>query len=366
MNTVTKVSFDRQLHKQVFLIKTFIMAYNDPNRKIITNRISRINWGGIFAGGLTALAVALLLNLLGVGVGFSTIDPLEEANPMAGLGTGAAIWWVLSNLIALFAGGYVAGRTAGFTEKTDGALHGFLAWGFYATVSFFLLTSSVSSVVNGVGGTIASMFSSNNNQQRVIVEVDRAQQQSQKNTDMTINRIKRQAFQLINQAERYNILPGDASEEVRSSINNAQRAVKDMEIDQDLGELVNDISYEINDGNLQVYLEGEKLDRAAIKDYLADNTELTEPEIERTVNKWQADIDQAVNQAQQAYTTARQKAVEYSDQAADALATACIGAFFALLLGALAAYFGGMLGSPKTIVEAVDPAITREKNYVTS
>lgn len=340
------------------------MSYNDSNHKVITNRISRVNWGAIIAGGLTALAIGVLLNLLGVGIGLSTIDPLEEANPMSGLGTGSLIWWVLSNLIALFGGGYVAGRTAGFTDRQDGALHGFLAWGFYATVSFFLLTSTVSSIANGVGGAVASVFG-NSNQNRMVVQLDRAQQQSEQQTNNTIAQIKRQAFDLINQAERYNILPDDASEEVRSSINQAQRSLKEMEIDQELSEIVSDISYEVEDGNLKVYLEGEKINRETLKDYLADNTELTEAEIERTVNKWQAQIDQTVAQVQQTYATVRQKAVKYSDQAADALATACIGAFFALLLGALAAYFGGMLGSPKTIVEAVDPKITKD-TYVTA
>jgi len=62
----------------------------------------RISWGAIFAGGLTALAVSILLHLLGAGIGFSTIDPLQAGSTMKGLGTGALIWWIIANLIALF------------------------------------------------------------------------------------------------------------------------------------------------------------------------------------------------------------------------------------------------------------------------
>ncbi|RYY08132.1 MAG: hypothetical protein EOO36_24060, partial [Cytophagaceae bacterium] len=54
----------------------------------------RISWGAIFAGTVLAIVLQLALSLLGLGIGLGTIDPLTEQNPMAGIGTGAAIWWI--------------------------------------------------------------------------------------------------------------------------------------------------------------------------------------------------------------------------------------------------------------------------------
>lgn len=101
-------------------------------------RVSRVSWGAIIAGALTALAVVALLNLLGLGIGFSTIDPLTEDHALKGLGVGALIWFGLSNLAALFVGGLVAGRMSGYPSRSDGGLHGFLAWALFAMVTLYL------------------------------------------------------------------------------------------------------------------------------------------------------------------------------------------------------------------------------------
>ena len=65
----------------------------------------RISWGAVFAGALLALITQLGLSLLGAGIGLSTIDPMEERNPLSGIGTGAVIWYALSTLVALYVGG---------------------------------------------------------------------------------------------------------------------------------------------------------------------------------------------------------------------------------------------------------------------
>ncbi|MEL6925476.1 MAG: hypothetical protein AAFO94_15615 [Bacteroidota bacterium] len=334
----------------------------------VTNRISRISWGAIIAGGLTALAVALLLNLLGAGIGFATIDPMEEANPLNGLGTGSAIWWIASNVIALFVGGMVAARTSGFPNSVDGGIHGFLAWGFYATVSFLLLSSTVSSIVSGVGGTIASVFSNDNQQQKVIVELDRAKANSERNANAGFAGIKEDIFNLINKAERYNILPDDASEEARATYQDLRGDVKqawnDLNVDANVDRFFNNLSYDLDEnGNLDITVEGDYFDKTDVREYLVDNTELDEAEINGLITKWENNMEKAVNKAEQYYAVARQKAIVVSDRAAEAMAAACIIAFFALLIGAIAGYAGGYVGSPEHLVPVVDPSST--KNSIT-
>ncbi len=89
-------------------------------------KISRISWGAIFAGALAAITVSFLLNMLGLGIGLTTIDPLTETNPLDGLGTGTIIWWGVSNLAALFMGGMVAGRMSGLPANSEGGASRFL------------------------------------------------------------------------------------------------------------------------------------------------------------------------------------------------------------------------------------------------
>lgn len=77
---------------------------------------SRISWGAVIAGTVMAIIVMLLLQLLMLWLGLTAIDPAEEARPFEGIGTAAAIGYLVSTAIALFVGGLVAGRSANRVE----------------------------------------------------------------------------------------------------------------------------------------------------------------------------------------------------------------------------------------------------------
>ena len=115
----------------------------------------RISWGAVLAGVITALALQLVLSLLGVAVGASTIDPMREGTPEASsLGIGAGLWWVASALLSVFAGGWVAGRLAGVPVRTDGLLHGFVTWGLSTLLLFYVLTTTLSSRLSSASGAL--------------------------------------------------------------------------------------------------------------------------------------------------------------------------------------------------------------------
>jgi len=102
--------------------KRFGTHFNESNENYAMENIStnvtswvplkRISWSAVFAGVLITIIIQLLLSLLGVGVGMSSIDAIEERNPVKGLGKGSIIWYVVTSLIALFSGGFIAGRLA--------------------------------------------------------------------------------------------------------------------------------------------------------------------------------------------------------------------------------------------------------------
>jgi hypothetical protein len=123
-------------------------------------RASRMSWQAVFAGVTIAIAIQIVLGLLGTGIGMSLVDPVEGTTPSAsGLGIGAGIWWVLSTMIALGAGSYAAARIAGLVERFDGMIHGLVIWGVTLIITLYLLTSAVGGIIGGTFRTIGGVAS---------------------------------------------------------------------------------------------------------------------------------------------------------------------------------------------------------------
>ena len=121
--------------------------------------IKRISWGAVFAGVVVVLAAQLLLGTLGIGIGASTVSPTTQQYPVEGLGTGAAVWFGISTLLALFAGGLVAGRLAGMPLRMDGMLHGLVVWGLSTLLTFYLLTTAVGGIIGGTASILGKGLS---------------------------------------------------------------------------------------------------------------------------------------------------------------------------------------------------------------
>ena len=103
----------------------------------------------------------MLLGLLGAGIGLGTVNTNGGTTPDAGsLGIGAGVWWVVSSIIALGFGGYVAAWLAGIEIKWDGVLHGLITWGIATLLTIYLLSSAVGSVIGGGFSAVGSVASS--------------------------------------------------------------------------------------------------------------------------------------------------------------------------------------------------------------
>lgn len=113
--------------------------------------VRKISWPAVFAGLVVAVAVHIALNVLGLGIGLGAIDPMATG-PMEGLGIGTLIWYVISMLISLFAGGWVASRLSGIPTTDSSILHGILTWGLFTIVSLFIVTTTIGAVVSGIAG----------------------------------------------------------------------------------------------------------------------------------------------------------------------------------------------------------------------
>ncbi len=119
---------------------------------------TRVSWGAIFAGVVIAVAVQLVLGILGAGIGLTMVDPVAGTTPgAAGFGIGAGIYWLVTTVVALGAGGYAAARVAGVHERFDALVHGLVVWGVTLILTLYLLTSAVGGIIGGAFRTVGAV-----------------------------------------------------------------------------------------------------------------------------------------------------------------------------------------------------------------
>ena len=116
-----------------------------------------VSWGAILAGAVGAAALSLILLILGVGLGLSSVSPwATEGVSAETFGISTILWITFTQLAAAAMGGYLAGRlrTKWISVHTDevyfrDTAHGFLAWALATIGTAALLTSTIASIVSG-------------------------------------------------------------------------------------------------------------------------------------------------------------------------------------------------------------------------
>ena len=124
--------------------------------------IARITWwGAIIAGALTAMSLMAIFAVLGTAIGLSVISATNDT-PEEGLSIGAAIYWLITGLIALFLGGWLASYLRRTVDTGVGALHGFLAWCTVTVVSSVLLAMAGGTAIGGSLAAVGDAMQANN------------------------------------------------------------------------------------------------------------------------------------------------------------------------------------------------------------
>ena len=100
----------------------------------------RMSWSAIFAGWLVATAVAGLLYVAGLALGFAAFNPHNMAGAAKGIGVGTAIWLIVTWAAGLFVGGMFASWFDGKADETMGAMHGIAVWGLSITATALWLS----------------------------------------------------------------------------------------------------------------------------------------------------------------------------------------------------------------------------------
>jgi hypothetical protein len=250
-----------------------------------------------------------------VGIGATTLDPGTGNNPSAtSVSIGAGLWWTLSGIIAAFAGGYAAGRLSGQPKESTAAWHGLTAWALTTLVVFYLLTSAIGSIVGGAYSTLTSAAGTIGTTASGAVRT--AAQTAAPGLAQTAD-----PFSSIEQSLR-SATGGNDPAALRDAATAAVRAA-----------LTGD--------------EAQKQDareRAAQAIAKAQNI---------SIDQARDQVQQYADRYRQAVDQAKQKATEAADMSAKAVSRGALLGSIALLLAALAAWFGGRMG-------AVEPTVTSE------
>jgi hypothetical protein len=117
----------------------------------------RIDWGAIWGGVFTFLAIWSVFGALGLAIFSSAANP-RAAAPVMGMSVGIAIWTIVLTVIAMYVAGRETGRLAGVLTRHDGLVHGLMMFGLSVT-AVLVLVSLGGSVLTGSAGANGSTHS---------------------------------------------------------------------------------------------------------------------------------------------------------------------------------------------------------------
>lgn len=270
----------------------------------LASRFTRVSWGAIFAGVVIAIAIQVLLGILGTGIGLSMVDPTEGTTPGAGgFGIGAGIYWLITTVVALGAGGYAAARLSGVTDRFDALAHGLVVWGVTLILTIYLLTSAVGGIIGGAFRTVGSVASAAGS---TVGAAARATPEAASVAGIDQNDVRQEASDYLSDA------PSDPAQ---------------MTPEQAQKEIAEEFPALARGG-----AEGQQAENRIV-DIVAAQRKISRPEAQAQVT-----------QAKQRFVQTKNEAIETAKKAADAAAGAASKTSFilvlALLVGAGAAAFG--------------------------
>lgn len=312
---------------------------------------------------MTVLAISVLLSILNSSIGLFMFDPLSE-HPVSGIGAAVGIGSAVILVVGMAAGGFVAGKLAGM----DGIIHGFLVWattlivavilGIFLAVGTAKMTANALGAVSSVTGSVLSGAGN-------VV-------------GSGVSALSGEAEELFGKVDfNATLKDGDIPQNIRTAL--VKSNVKELQPDylkKQLEEVKNDLSKSIKTivaspqetdetlngflGRLKQRAENlsKNIDREDLSKAIANNTNMSKVEADKTVEQYMDLIDDAkvqidnletnLQKAIQEWEEVKHKALVAADKATDAAARSALVSFFAILFGAVLCCVAGAYGSRKT------------------
>ncbi|MGI4857283.1 MAG: hypothetical protein ACRYHA_10315 [Janthinobacterium lividum] len=303
--------------------------------------IRSLSWGAVFAGVFVTVPTYLVLSLLGAALGAAVFDPLHSVNPFSGMGTGTAIWFAFSTLVAIAFGGFVAGRTApGYA-----GLHGLLSWSVATLMGITLLFSLASTLVGASASIIGKGVSvAGQGIAAVAPAAASALQASAKQAGINPqpDQLKDALEKLMQQSGKPELAPRHVEAVAHNALTDAKAGANQSAVQpQAAGENADDWLARVKSA-AQPMLNA--ADREALVNIIAQRTGRSHADAEKIADNYAATYAEARGKAGQAMQSVENTARQSADTAASVVSKGSWIALVVLLIGALVSFFSGLLG----------------------
>ncbi|MDT2767692.1 hypothetical protein P7G58_02265 [Globicatella sulfidifaciens] len=332
-----------------------------------------LSWRSIFAGLITFLALSILFSFISATIGLGVTD-LTSPNPLDNVGIGLIIWTIISFIVSLGAGGYVAGLTA----NRAGAIHGFLTWALGLLAILYLATSTIGSAFNTLGSLMGvagdTMADVANISGDIVYNFSQEAFDSiSDNLKIDTSELDKQVQDALKDSNIPELQPNYLQSQLDETITDIQNAAKAVIVDgKDANEELNGVYQNIENRLTTI---GESLDEEKLSNAISENTDLTDAEADKAVENIKTSYEEAQEQAKQLLADAEtqlnqlmedaeqtaEEVVETTDDVMNETSKYSFITFIGLTLAAILATLAGKKGA-EAGNKVLDGATKVEKN----
>lgn len=97
-----------------------------------------LDWGAIWAGMFTFVAIWSVFGLLGAAIFASAANP-NAARPVTGMSVGMSIWAIVLTIIAMYVAGRETGHLAAITNRREGVTYGMAMFGLSVVATLVVI-----------------------------------------------------------------------------------------------------------------------------------------------------------------------------------------------------------------------------------
>lgn len=323
---------------------------------------SQVSWSSIFAGGITAFSLSILLAILGVALGFTVIRPKSD-HPLAGIGIAFGGWAFISTIVSMAGGGFVGGLFAG----QRGLEHGFLVWalalvvaivfgGIATGVAAVAATRAVGSTLKMVGAGAGAVASAAGRGAAHVATGAIDELRGNVHLNLDTDKLTENVVSVLHDTGMEKLQPEYLQQQMREARSDLRHAVHQLTLTPSKVEDIVSRFLEKQKGRLES-LTGD-IDRESAVTALAKVRNMPREEAEALVSDAVGAYEHVVEKARESLADARaqvedareylkgvaEQAREKADKAASAAARAALLAGLALILAAVVSMGSGMCG----------------------
>lgn len=302
----------------------------------------------IIAGTVVALALMVLFTLLGLAIGIASLEAIGQ-----GLGIGAAIYIVVTQLISLAAGGFAAARFMSPADTSVAVLAGAAVWALTTLIVAFGGVNAGTSAISSSTSLVAQTAKTTTGAVQAIAPDDISLPDiSEIAGSISMSDLPPELQQTFQEA---GVTPSQLRTEGREAFRNV---ISQQEMNRarslltatlsDIVKQPDSFSEEV-DRMLDQLLEGENAvfneeDLAEAERALETRLDITPDQASQFVDEVENSFNSAVDTLRQTVSEMEDRLVDAANDVQSAVASAALWLFIASLLGLIAAAGAGLFG----------------------